>query len=134
MKRNFPKYSSYIIDYIANDWEKGLLNKKRKYEIIGNLSRYMTTTGDDQLTRVHYHVAGCNYHMSEQVCETNGYEIGAWDLTWSYGTFLSAWYYRSQAIAAGAFPMPREMAVDWNKIYNGVGDNFCAGCSSQCGD
>ena len=106
-----------------------------KYEIKNNLAMYMTTTGDDQLIRIKYHIKGCNYHMSEQICETNGEEIGAYDLTWAYGTFFSAWYYRSEAINAGAFPIKREIYVNLDLIDGIiVGNSTCAGCNNQCGD
>ena len=101
-----------------------------------NLARYMTTTGDDQLTRIKYHIEGCGFHMSEQICETNGKEIGAYDLTWSYGTFLSAWYYRGQAIEAGALPIERETKIDWKRVNSvqSFNNNTCAGCSNQCNE
>ena len=79
---NFPKFSKILKEKYASDWKWNRMSKEEKYDILWKLGRYMTTTGDDQLTRIQYHIGGCNYHMSEQLCETNGYEIGAWDLTW----------------------------------------------------
>ena len=147
LKRNFPNYSEKL-ETLASNWAQGYLNNKEKHKIKNELARYMTTSGDDQLSRVKYHIESCNYHMSEQICETNGKEIGAYDLTWSYGTFLSAWYYRSQAINQGAIPIEREISVNWDLInknknnnndpwkaaLNGNDDPICAGCSNQCGD
>jgi len=47
-------------------------------------------TGDDFLARVKYHIVGNNYHLSEEINLNTGYEQGANDLTWSYGTVISA--------------------------------------------
>jgi len=135
IKRSFPKASNELIK-LSDEWINNKLNFMDKFEIKNNIASYMTTTGDDQLTRIKYHIKGCNFHMSEQICETNGQEIGAYDLTWSYGTFLSAWYYRSEAINAGAFPAQREIDINW-KLINSIGffdDVPCAGCSNQCSD
>ena len=138
LKYNFPKYSQLLLEY-AKDWDvDGLLSNEIKLEIKHDLAKYMTTTGDDQLTRVKYHIENCNFHMSEQICENNGKEIGAYDLTWSYGTFLGAWYDRGQAIKAGAVPMEREIKVDWAKV-NGLSNYnddrpVCGGCYNQCNE
>jgi len=53
-------------------------------------------TGDDFLARVKYHIVGGNYHLSEELNLNTGFETGANDLTWSYGTVISAMNARGQ--------------------------------------
>jgi len=59
------------------------------------LARAFAQNGDGYLLRVRYHVEGANFHLSEQINRDNGQEQGANDLTWSYGTVLSAMQTRS---------------------------------------
>ena len=42
------------------------------------------------LLRVKAHTSGAGLHFSEQINLKTGFEQGANDLTWSYGTLLSA--------------------------------------------
>lgn len=58
----------------------------------------MLAAGDGVLQRIRYHVAGDGFHLGEQLDKNTGYEISAYDLTWSYGTMLKALYYRSLAV------------------------------------
>ena len=113
---------------------------------MGILSSMAATQGDNQLQRVAYHVnKSCSDgpHMSEQICENGsgsggGLEIGAHDLTWSYGTVLSAWYYRQQSIDGGVKFYLDEKRIDDMVLavakYN-LGET-CGGelCNGQCHD
>lgn len=47
-------------------------------------------SGDDLLTRVHYHAKPLGLHLYEQINRWDGGKQGAYDLTWSYGTVISA--------------------------------------------
>merc|ERR1712129_117011 len=88
--------------------------------IMQNVAAMAGTQGDAQLQRVAYHVGkSCSneFHLSEQICELasnsgGGMEVGAHDLTWSYGTVLSAWYYRTLAVDAGLTFYPSEKGID----------------------
>ena len=51
------------------------------------------------LQRIRYHVVGDHFHLSEQLDKETGYEISAYDLSWSYGTVFKALYYRNLASA-----------------------------------
>ena len=67
--------------------------------------------------------------MSEQLCETNGYETGANDLTWSYGTFLSAQHTRKTAVESGAI----ELELEKNPLLpTNVTGAPCGTCANQC--
>jgi len=115
-------------------------------EIMGTIGEMAATQGDNQLQRVAYHVnkeCSDGPHMSEQICEQGssqggGQEVGAHDLTWSYGTVLSAMYYRDAAVDAGIKFYPAENAVDDMVLAvarYGLGQT-CGGelCNGQCSD
>ncbi len=53
-------------------------------------------SGDDYLNRVRYHILGDKYHLAEEINLDSGYAQGANDLTWSYGTVISAMNARSK--------------------------------------
>jgi len=61
-------------------------------------SRLAISQGDGVLLRVRYHVAGADFHLSEQLDKYSGYETSATDLTWSYATMLKAMYFRGLAV------------------------------------
>merc|ERR1712087_1015261 len=103
-----------------------------------DVSAMMLSQGDGQLQRVAKYVKPCDNHMSEQICEGasasgGGQEIGAHDLTSSYGTVLSAMYYRGQAVTMGVQPWQIEWApVDYAfGLQEDCGANICSG---QCHD
>lgn len=60
----------------------------------------LAQNGDDYLNRVKYHVQGDDYHMNEELNKDSGYQQGAHDLTWSYGTAISAMNARAQLLAS----------------------------------
>jgi hypothetical protein len=125
---------------MAQTWEAGDLSRTEKIAVTAFAARATASSGDGQLTRVKYHTQNCDMHLSEQICETSGETIGAFDLTWSYGTMLSAWYYRGEATKFGVEPLPfeREIAFDAQlKAPQCV--SACSGsansgtcCSGQC--
>lgn len=67
-----------------------------------SVSRILLAGGDGVLTRVHAHVVGQDFHMTEQINKKNGDPQGAEDLTWSYGTVILAMDGRAAAAAAVA--------------------------------
>ena len=54
------------------------------------------------LLRVKHHTAGKQFHFSEQLNLQTGFEQGANDLTWSYGTLISAMAARREAVEAAS--------------------------------
>ncbi len=54
------------------------------------LIQALLATGDDLLLRVRTHVVPIGLHLYEQINRDNGGIQGAYDLTWSYGTMISA--------------------------------------------
>jgi len=116
----------------ANEWENNMLSIEEKRQITKDVARMLVTQGDAQMTRLHYHIEGCDYHMSEQLCETNGAEVGANDLTWAYGTFLSAWYYRGLATEmVTPWPMENRFDAFKDKIEKNKATT-CALCNNPC--
>jgi len=116
-------------------------NLKEKQEISLWLSLLLASSGDEQLQRVHYHVQSCNVHMSEQICETSGVQVGALDLTWSYGTFLRAWKSRSELTNYGidldSLPSSEIKINEENLKLFAQKNNYetCLdGCNGQCVD
>jgi len=131
-KDQYPGYEMLIKS--ADLWENNLLSIEEKREVAKNLAQLLVTQGDAQMIRLKYHITGCDYHMSEQLCETNGYEVGANDLTWAYGTFLSAWYYRGLSIENGIPPLPLANKIDYFNLKQKLTSNpYCPTCTNQCG-
>ena len=64
------------------------------------LAQDFVQSGDDYLTRTRYHAMGAQLHLSEQINHDTGFEQGAPDLTWSYGTVLSALNVRGRVFGA----------------------------------
>ena len=64
----------------------------------------MVATGDGYLTRAKHHASGAKLHLSEQINLRTGFEEGANDLTWSYGTLLSAYHVRMTLNISSAAP------------------------------
>merc|ERR1711902_389665 len=99
-------------------------------EIALNIGAMFAPQGDGQLSRVAKYALPCSDHLSEQICESEsakdgGQEIGAHDLTWSYGTVLSAMYYRDVAIGKGV--------KLWDEHINERVDRMTWGSQGDCG-
>jgi glucoamylase len=56
-------------------------------------------SGDSILNRIRYHIFGNDFHMTEQINKDSGFAQGSNDLTWSYGTVISAMQSRSSALS-----------------------------------
>eukprot|EP01084_Bolivina_argentea_P006027 11403_1 len=129
--------SMLLLKY-SNEWNT--YDDTMKHEISQIVGLTACTQGDNQLKGVaNYVKQPCGNHMAEQICETNGKEDGAYDLTWAYGTVLSAWYYRELAINnigmenVNEIYWPQTPTLDKMsaKYY---GPAACGGCESQCSD
>eukprot|EP00484_Ammonia_sp_Unknown_P003354 CAMPEP_0197075158 /NCGR_PEP_ID=MMETSP1384-20130603/211470_1 /TAXON_ID=29189 /ORGANISM="Ammonia sp." /LENGTH=547 /DNA_ID=CAMNT_0042514001 /DNA_START=1 /DNA_END=1645 /DNA_ORIENTATION=+ len=147
MEKDQSKAARLLYQY-AREWQDSLEGGyEMDYEVVmAQIASMMATQGDNQLQRVAYHVGkscGGSYHLAEQICETTssnggGLEVGAHDLTWSYGTVLSAWYYRGLAVDAGVEFWPAEKRIDemvLAVVRYGLGQDCGAElCNSQCHD
>lgn len=67
---------------------------------ISDFAELIANAGDGVLYRVRYHVEPYDFHLSEQIDRNVGTEVGAIDLTWSYGTMIKAMWWRDNAYAA----------------------------------
>ena len=131
-----------VSDIVEKDLPKGAKYLRQKMDVLDDLideelgeiavaiGSMFASQGDGQLSRVAKYVIPCSDHMSEQICESKsenggGQEIGAHDLTWSYGTVLSAMYYRNVALEAGV-----EL---WDKSINERVDRSSWGSQGNCG-
>jgi len=128
---DMPEIADKVLKF-AENWPK--MTDEEKLKATKFTVRSLTQSGDDMLTRVHYHVSPCNCRMTEQICETTGVEIGSTDLTWAYATFLSAWYHRGLLMDAGYQPFPEYQKFYGMKRLNGFGDTNCNGCNDGCSD
>eukprot|EP01084_Bolivina_argentea_P080907 146520_1 len=138
VEKDLPTASEYLRQYI-NIFDS--LNNKELMEISAAIAGIFASQGDGQLTRVAKYVIPCKDHMSEQICEQTssnggGQEIGAHDLTWSYGTVLSAMYYRDIGINLGIQHWDNDInnridRVNLWGLQEDCGANICQG---QCKD
>ena len=134
--KDLPTAATYLRGYIG---KLDGLDDDELEEIMENIAGIFASQGDGQLTRVaKFTVGPCNDHMSEQICEQKienggGQEIGAHDLTWSYGTVLSAMYYRGKTMEMGVKLWDNGMSgKGWrlDDIFDqNCGSNLCGG---QC--
>ena len=140
VEKDLPTASQYLRDYVSLWKEPADLGEEEMQEITENIAAMFMSQGDGQLQRVAKYVKPCQLRMSEQFCEDTaanggGQEIGAHDLTWSYGTVLSAMYYRDQAQEMGVRQWDQSVndRVHWDAF--GAQEN-CGGniCSGQCHD
>ena len=137
---HLPKATEYISKYV-DIWDT--IQESEKSDVIKTVSGIFAQSGDDQLQGVSKYTRQCNLHFSEQVCEVGtssggGLEVGAPDLTWSYGTILSAMYYRNESLNIGVKPWIYDRNTSAiNMIYNRMmPQQDCAGnlCDGQCHD
>ena len=116
------------------------LTNEQLAEIAVNIAAMFASQGDGQLSRVAKYAKPCSDHLSEQICESEtenggGTEIGAHDLTWSYGTLLSAMHYRNVAMEKGVKLWDERInervdGLKWGSLGD-CGQNICSG---QCVD
>ena len=146
-EKDQPKAAKLLRQY-AIEWKESVDGQYEidYVDIMQSIAAMAGTQGDAQLQRVAYHVGqSCNseYHLSEQICELGssnggGSEVGAHDLTWSYGTVLSALYYRSVALESGLEFYPSERGIDEMVLAAaryGLGQDCGAKlCNGQCSD
>ena len=88
----------------SSRWTSGGAGPHLGVELRGDallhVAQDLMSTGDGYLTRSRYHAVGNSLHMSEQMNHQTGFEQGAPDLTWSYGTALSALNVRGHVFSA----------------------------------
>eukprot|EP00052_Salpingoeca_macrocollata_P003348 m.35368 g.35368 ORF g.35368 m.35368 type:complete len:459 (+) comp13237_c0_seq2:1233-2609(+) len=66
---------------------------------VEEFGRALVSQGDGVLLRIKYHVAGAGYRLFEQLDKVTGYEISAYDLTWSYASVIEAMRIRGNAVS-----------------------------------
>lgn len=95
------KNQGYFHIHFANLMNKHYRTNEYDSEDVKNwdiqkIAQSLTIMGDDQCSLVRNHIGGGQFHMSEQLNLDTGFVQGANDLTWSYGTIISAMAVRQE--------------------------------------
>jgi len=94
-------HTNYFYKHFTNLMNKHYDTNTYQVEDVKNwdhekVAQSLEVMGDDQCILVRNHIAGGKFHMSEQLNLHTGFLQGANDLTWSYGTIISAMAVRQE--------------------------------------